>query len=163
MRKGGLLLGYGMASAAYPVNQRELTEARIRVFSDNSAVVQCGAQDIGTGTYTIVAQVAAEELALDLEQVTVMLGDTDFPRGPNSTGAVTSAAVGNAVQLAARILRQRLIQLAVTDPRSPLAGQVEDGVTVDNGRLRSAEHDKTDTYGEVLLRRQLTTLDGFSQ
>jgi xanthine dehydrogenase YagR molybdenum-binding subunit len=94
MRKGGLLLGYGMASAAYPVNQRELTEARIRVFSDNSAVVQCGAQDIGTGTYTIAAQVAAEELALDLEQVTVMLGDTDFPRGPNSTGAVTAASAG---------------------------------------------------------------------
>jgi xanthine dehydrogenase YagR molybdenum-binding subunit len=163
MRKGGLLLGYGMSSAAYPVNQRELTEARIRVFCDNTAVVQCGAQDIGTGTYTIAAQVAAEELALDLGQVTVMLGDTDFPRGPNSTGAVTSAAVGNAAQLAARNLRQRLIQLAVTDPNSPLAGQAEGSVTVDNGCLRSADPAKTDTYGEVLLRRQLTTLDGFSQ
>jgi xanthine dehydrogenase YagR molybdenum-binding subunit len=163
MRKDGLQLGYGMSSAAYPVSQRELTEARIRVFCDNSAMVQCGAQDLGTGTYTIAAQIAAEELALGLERVTVMLGDTDFPRGPNSTGAVTSAAVGNAVQLAARNLRQRLIQLAVTDPNSPLAGQAEDSITVDNGCLRSANLAKTDTYGEILLRRQLTTLDGFSQ
>jgi xanthine dehydrogenase YagR molybdenum-binding subunit len=53
MRKDGLQLGYGMSSAAYPVNQRELTEARIRVCCDNSAMVQCGAQDLGTGTYTI--------------------------------------------------------------------------------------------------------------
>lgn len=82
---------------------------------------------------------------------------------PNSTGAVTSAAVGNAVQLAARSLRQRLIQLAVTDPRSPLAGQAEDAIITDNGCLRSADPAKTDTYGEVLLRRQLKTLDGFSQ
>jgi xanthine dehydrogenase YagR molybdenum-binding subunit len=163
MRKDGLLLGYGMSSATYPVNQRELTEVRIRMFSDNSAVVQCGAQDIGTGTYTIAAQVAAEELALDLRRVTVMLGDTDFPRAGNSTGAITSASVGNAVQLAARNLRQRLIQLAVTDPRSPLTGQAEDSITVDNGCLRSADRAKTDTYGEVLLRRTLTTLDGFSQ
>ena len=163
MRKDGLLLGYGMSSAAYPVNQRELTEARIRVFSDNSAMVQCGAQDLGTGTYTIAAQIAAEELALGLERVTVMLGDTDFPRAGNSTGAITSASVGNAVQLAARNLRQRIIQLAVTDPNSPLAGQAEGSIAVDNGRLRSADLAKTDTYGEVLLRRQLTTLDGFSQ
>jgi xanthine dehydrogenase YagR molybdenum-binding subunit len=163
MRKDGLQLGYGMSSAAYPVNQRELTEARIRVFSDNSAMVQCGAQDLGTGTYTIAAQIAAEELALDLGQVTVMLGDTDFPRAGNSTGAITSASVGNAVQFAARNLRQRIIQLAVTDPNSPLAGQAEDSITVDNGCLRSANLAKTDTYGEVLLRRQLTTLDGFSQ
>jgi xanthine dehydrogenase YagR molybdenum-binding subunit len=153
MHKDGLQLGYGMSSAAYPVNQRELTEARIRVFCDNSAMVQCGAQDLGTGTYTIAAQIAAEELALDLGQVTVMLGDTDFPRAGNSTGAITSASVGNAVQLAARNLRQRIIQLTVTDPNSPLAGQAEDSITVDNGCLRSANLAKTDTYGEVLLRR----------
>jgi xanthine dehydrogenase YagR molybdenum-binding subunit len=106
------------------------------------------------------AQIAAEELALDPGQVTVMLGDTDFPRAGNSTGANTSASVGNAVQLAARNLRQRLIQLAVTDPNSPLAGQAEDSITVDNGCLRLADLAKADTYGEVLLRRQLTPSTG---
>ena len=67
-----------MASAAYPVNQRELTEVRIRLHADGTALVQTGTQDIGTGTYTVIAQAVAEELGLEPDQVTVMLGDTDY-------------------------------------------------------------------------------------
>jgi len=59
MTDNGLLVGYGMASAAYPVNQRELTEVRIRLHADGTALVQTGAQDIGTGTYTVIAQAVA--------------------------------------------------------------------------------------------------------
>jgi xanthine dehydrogenase YagR molybdenum-binding subunit len=163
MRREGLLLGYGMASAAFPVNPRELTEVRIRLFSDGTALVQCGAQDIGTGTYTVVAQVAAEELALDIDRVFVNLGDTDFPRVGNSTGATTAAAVSSAVALAARGLRERIIELAVSDPRSGVAGVAAEDVTVHNGELGSAGGEGSDSYGDVLLRHQATTLDAFSQ
>jgi xanthine dehydrogenase YagR molybdenum-binding subunit len=163
MRQDGLLIGYGMAGAAFPVNPRELTEVRVRMFSDNTALVQCGAQDIGTGTGTIVAQVAAEELGLDLDRIFVKLGDTDFPRVGNSTGATTAAAVSSAAALAARGLRERIIDLAVSDPRSAVSGVAAEDVTVHNGELRSASGEGSDSYGDVLLRHQTTTLDGFSQ
>jgi xanthine dehydrogenase YagR molybdenum-binding subunit len=163
MTKGGLLVGYGMASAVFPVNQRELTEVRIRVFSDNTALVQCGAQDIGTGTYTIAAQVAAEALGIDVDRLTVLLGDTELPRGGNSTGGTTSAAVANAVLLAAQGLRRRAIELAVADSRSPLHGIDAEAVTVENGRLISPRRTDSETYADVLLRHQTTSLDGFAQ
>jgi len=163
MTDDGLLVGYGMASAAYPVNQRELTEVRIRLYSDGTALVQTGAQDIGTGTYTIIAQAVAEELGLDPGQVTVMLGDTDYPRAGNSTGAITSAAVGSAALLAARSLRQRLIELAVSDPHSPLTGHNPEDIALEDSRLRSRDATAVDNVGDVLTRRMLNTLDSFSQ
>jgi xanthine dehydrogenase YagR molybdenum-binding subunit len=163
MTEDGLLIGYGMASAAYPVNPRELTEVRIRLHSDGSALVQTGAQDLGTGTYTIVAQAVAEELGLEPQEVTVMLGDTAFPRAGNSTGAITSAAVGSAALLAARGLRQQLIDLAVSDPRSPLNGHSSEEVAFSAGILRSADGMTHDHVRDVLQRRMLNTLDGFGQ
>jgi xanthine dehydrogenase YagR molybdenum-binding subunit len=163
MTDNGLLVGYGMASAAYPVNQRELTELRLRLHSDGTALVQTGAQDIGTGTYTIVAQAVAQELGLQATHVTVMLGDTDYPRAGNSTGAITSAAVGSAALLAARSLRQRIIELAVGDPQSPLTGLSPDDITLEDGQLRSDRASAVDHVRDVFTRRMLNTLDGFSQ
>jgi xanthine dehydrogenase YagR molybdenum-binding subunit len=162
-RRNGLLVGYGMASAAYPVNHRELTEVRIRVFSDNTALVQCGAQDLGTGTYTVAAQVAANGLGLELERITVKLGDTDYPRAGNSTGATTSAAVANAVQFATRGLRQRFIDMAVSDPRSALHGVADGEVEVEDGRLASAQREGSDTYPDILQRNLSTSIEGFGQ
>jgi len=123
----------------------------------------CGARDIGTSTYTIAAQAAAEELGLGVEQVTVMLGDTDYPRVGNSTGATASAAVSNGVQLAAQSLRQWLVQLALSDPRSPLHNVSQDDVTVANGQLFGPARRTADTYGAALMRHQITTLDSFIQ
>jgi xanthine dehydrogenase YagR molybdenum-binding subunit len=163
MTRDGLLVGYGMASAAFPVSQRELTEVRIRVFSDNTALVQCGAQDIGTGTYTIAAQVAAEALGLELDNVAVRLGDTELPRVGNSTGGTTSAAVGSAVLLAAQGLRRRIIELAVADVEAPLNGVDADSVVVEKGRLTSPGRAGSETYADVLLRHQTTSFDGFAQ
>jgi xanthine dehydrogenase YagR molybdenum-binding subunit len=163
MTRGNLQIGYGISSALYPVNQRELTQARVRVFSDNRAVVQCGAQDLGTGTYTIAAQAAAEALSLDIAQVTVSLGDTDFPRAGNSTGATSAAAVTNAVTAAAEGLRVRLVGMAVGDPRSAIGGQPEEDVVVEDGILRVPGHDGRERYGDVLERHQMTVLDGYGE
>jgi xanthine dehydrogenase YagR molybdenum-binding subunit len=93
----------------------------------------------------------------------VLLGDTELPRGGNSTGGTTSAAVANAVLLAAQGLRRRAIELAVADSRSPLRGIDADAVTVENGRLISPRRTDSETYADVLLRHQTTSLDGFAQ
>ena len=163
MTRDGLLVGYGMASSTYPVNQRELTEVRVQVFDDNTALVQCGAQDLGTGTYTVAVQVAADGLGLDVHRVSVQLGDTDHPRAGNSTGATTAAAVASAVHLAARGLREKIIELAVSDPRSALHGLRVAEVIVDAGRMTAPQHNGSDTYTDTLHRHLMTSIQGFAQ
>ena len=123
MRAGRMLVGYGMATATYPTN-RSAASARARLMADGTAVVQSGSQDIGTGTYTVMTQVAADAIGLPPERVQFQLGDTDLPPTPASGGSQTAASVGSAVFLAGQALRDKLIQLALGDRDSPLYGAV---------------------------------------
>src|SRR5438045_3565892 len=75
MRDGHLLIGWGMASATYPMNRRPAS-ARAQILEDGSAVVQTASHDLGTGAYTIMTQVAADALGIPFEQVRCELGDT---------------------------------------------------------------------------------------
>ncbi len=112
MRDGHVLIGMGMATSTYPTNRRP-AQARVRLLPDGSAVVQSGTQDLGTGTYTIMAQVAADELGLPIGKVVPQLGSTDFPPAPVSGGSTTAASVMPAVQAAARAARTQLFGLAI--------------------------------------------------
>ncbi len=107
MRNGRLLLGMGMATATYPAN-RVSASAVVRMEADGSVVVRSGTQDLGTGSYTVYAQLAATILELPLERVRMELGDTDLPPAPLSAGSWTAASVGSAVYEAASALRDRL-------------------------------------------------------
>jgi xanthine dehydrogenase YagR molybdenum-binding subunit len=86
--------------------------ARVRIMPDGTALVQSGTQDIGTGTYTIMTQVAADALGLPLDKVRAELGDSDFPKAPVSGGSMTAASVMPAVQAAARDALGKLFALA---------------------------------------------------
>jgi xanthine dehydrogenase YagR molybdenum-binding subunit len=121
MRRGGTQIGWGMASAVFLVKLSPAS-ARIRLCPDGNAIIFSATHDIGTGTYTSLAQVAARELQMPLDYVRFELGDTNFPEAPASAGSQTSASVGSAVVLAAREAVQRLIALAVSLPESPLYG-----------------------------------------
>ena len=68
MKEGDLLVGYGMATATYPAN-RSASSAKIQLFPDGHAVIYCATQDIGTGTYTILTQIAAQGLGLPMASV----------------------------------------------------------------------------------------------
>lgn len=152
MRDGRWLIGYGVASATYPANFRPAA-ARARFSVDGRALVQCGTQDLGTGTYTICTQVAAETLGLPIERVRFELGDTRFPAAPGSGGSTSAASAGSAVQAAARALKTRLLELAIRDERSPLAGLQEDAVSVESGRIFARENpSRSETYIQVLQR-----------
>ncbi len=104
MRDGRTLIGWGMATATYPMN-RLPAKARVRLDAQGRALVQAGSQDIGTGTYTVLAQIAAETLGIPIERVRVELGDTLFPAAPVSGGSMTVASVGPAVLDACRKVR----------------------------------------------------------
>ncbi len=100
MRDGNVLIGYGMASATYPTLRSKAT-ALCRLTADANggvrALVQTATQDIGTGTYTVMAQVAADALGLPVEQVRFELGDSRMPPSPVSGGSMTAASTGSAV------------------------------------------------------------------
>jgi xanthine dehydrogenase YagR molybdenum-binding subunit len=132
MRDGHTLIGYGMACATYPAN-RSQAAAVARILPDGTAMVASGTQDIGTGTYTVMTQVAADALGFPLERIHFALGDSTLPRAPVSGGSQSAASVAPAVQAAAQSARDKLIALAVADAGSPLHGLSADDVSVDNG------------------------------
>jgi xanthine dehydrogenase YagR molybdenum-binding subunit len=111
MRDGRYLIGQGMAGAIY-THWRWPGKARVTLRSDGSALVEAGMHDIGTGTYTVMQQVAADALGLAPDKVTVRLGDTRLPASHAAIGSATMANAGAAVQLAAKAAREKAMALA---------------------------------------------------
>src|SRR5437588_2254602 len=105
MREGRWLIGWGMASATYPMNFAPAS-AMARLLPDGTAEVTSAASDMGPGTWTSMTQVAAETLGLPIERVQFKLGDTRLPRAPVHGGSMTMASVGSAVQAACRKARE---------------------------------------------------------
>jgi xanthine dehydrogenase YagR molybdenum-binding subunit len=152
MRDGNDLIGWGMATATYPAGQ-SAASALVRLLADGSAVVQTGSQDIGTGTYTIMAQIAADAAGVPVEQVRVQLGDTQLPEAPLSAGSRTASSVGSAVRGAGERARAKLIALAVGDARSPLFGVPAERLNAGDGRLWVAEEPaRQESYQQILQR-----------
>ncbi|MFN3662274.1 xanthine dehydrogenase family protein molybdopterin-binding subunit [Yoonia sp.] len=113
-QNGEWWVGQGLASA---IRIHSAAEAKARVtLSANGAVVETDQTDIGTGSYTILCQIAAEMLGLDPADVQVRLGDTDYPEAWGSGGSAGAASSGNAVLLACRALRDRLADKLGVNP-----------------------------------------------
>ena len=103
MRDDGMLVGYGMATAAYPAH-RSKASAQATLFANGTALIRAAASDMGPGTYTSVTQVAADTLGLPVEAVRFELGDTELPPAPVHGGSITLASVGTAVEAACKAL-----------------------------------------------------------
>ncbi len=106
MRDGNTLIGMGMATATYPANRSEAS-AIARILPDGTAMVASGTQDIGTGTYTVMTQVAADALGFAPENIHFALGDSSLPKAPVSGGSQSAASVSPAVREAANEARAR--------------------------------------------------------
>jgi xanthine dehydrogenase YagR molybdenum-binding subunit len=162
-RDGRYLVGMGMASASYPVHNSQGT-ARARLYADGHAVVQAGATDLGTGTYTVITQVAADSLGLPIEKVRFELGDTNLPTAPNSGGSVAAGTVSSSVFLACQDVWQKLIKAAVIDKKSPLYRAKPEDVAVEKGRLfLKKDPKKGEAFGELMKRGELTDIEGMAQ
>ena len=135
MREGRELIGYGMAAGAYPMI-RTASEAKIVFHADGRIEVLSAGTDIGTGTYTILAQTAADALGVPVATVTVRLGDTVLPRSALAGGSQQANNLTGAVDRAARNARDTLVSLAASDPKSPLAGSKVADLTFDKGAIR---------------------------
>jgi xanthine dehydrogenase YagR molybdenum-binding subunit len=159
-RDGKILVGWGMATASYPVHNSQ-GNARVRLHADGHAVVQAGATDLGTGTYTIITQVAADALGLAPDKVRFELGDTILPSTPVSGGSNAAGRVSSSVYLAAQDVWQKLIKMAVADKKSPLYRAKPADVAMVKGRLQlKADPSKGEAFGELMKRGNLTDLEG---
>jgi len=134
MKRGDKLVGWGMATATYPTN-RSPGECSATFQPDGTALFRSATQDLGTGTYTVMTQVAADAIGLKVEQVRFELGNSRMPEAPVSGGSTTVASVAPAVQAAGHALRLKLAGIALADQASPLFGATADRIGVENGEL----------------------------
>ncbi|MEA2915812.1 MAG: xanthine dehydrogenase YagR molybdenum-binding subunit [Bradyrhizobium sp.] len=130
VRDGRWLVGIGMAAATRG-NPLRLSKANVRLDPDGTATVKMAMTDIGTGTYTILAQIAAEMLGLPTERIRVELGDTSFPEAAGSGGSFGAGSSGSALFEACNSLREKLARMAGMDPET---------VRFADGSIASGEH-----------------------
>ena len=159
MKEGKYLVGYGMATATYPAN-RSASSAKAVLFADGHAEIMCATQDIGTGTYTVMTQTAADTLGLPIEKVNVKLGDSEYPKGANSGGSQVTASVGPAIRAASLGAISKIVNLAIIDTKSPLHGQKEADIKAQNGKIfLAAKPDQGESYTAILSRNNLQKIE----
>jgi xanthine dehydrogenase YagR molybdenum-binding subunit len=111
MRRDGDMIGWGCATACYPT-QLFPCSARLRLTANGSAWVGCATHDIGTGTYTIAAQLVADRFSIPMERIAVELGDSGLPNGPIAGGSVTAGSLSAALVSACDAAQRRLLEAA---------------------------------------------------
>ena len=157
--EAGLLVGWGIGTATFPALMFQ-AEARAVVRRDGSGLMETGAHDMGQGAWTAFAQIAADGLGLDLEQVEFKAGTSDLPDAGIAGGSAHTATAGMAIHEAGAAVIARLADLATGDERSPLFGAGNTGVVARGGRLfRRDDDSRSDSYGDILKRAGLDEIE----
>lgn len=163
MRNGQMLVGWGMATAAYPA-YRQAASASATILPDGTALVRSGSQDLGTGTYTVMTQIAADALGMPMEKVRFELGDSSQPPAPVSGGSQTVASVGPAVHAAATAARDKLIAMTTADPQSPLHAVPVDDIGCELGWLyRKSVPARREPMAAVIARNGARAIEASSE
>ena len=150
--KGSKRKGFGMASQIWGGSGGPPAYAWVKINPDGSAVVLSGTQDLGTGTKTVLAQIAAEELGIPMDKISVQIGDTQInPYAPISAGSMTLPSVGPAVRTAAYDAKRQLLDIAAQVLQVP-----GEGLEIQNGSLQSPKLQQP-----VLLKDMLANLRNF--
>ena len=161
MKREGLTLGWGMAGCSW-IAARFPSAATVNLRDDGTARVASATQDIGTGTYTILAQLASQKTGLPLNKIEVALGDTALPEGPLSGGSMATESLVPAVFAAADSAISSLLTIAVTTPGSPFENHKSGELAFQNGRvfLKSDGATKGVPFQDLLRRANLRLVTG---
>ncbi|WP_244817466.1 xanthine dehydrogenase family protein molybdopterin-binding subunit [Caballeronia sp. Lep1P3] len=159
MRDGNELVGWGMATGIWDAMQNEAS-ALAEIGADGRVVVASATADIGTGTYTVMTQLAADALGVPLENVDFRLGDSRLPKAPLEGGSWTVSSVGSAVHAACTRLRGKLATLAIEHGGDAFARAQPDAVRLDGEYVACGEGNAPRLpLRELLTRAGLDTLD----
>ena len=157
--EAGFLVGWGMGTATFPALMFE-AQARAVVRSDGSGLMETGAHDMGQGAWTALAQIAADGLGLELDQVEFRAGSSDLPDAGIAGGSAHTATAGMAIHKAGAAVIAKLADLATGDERSPLFGAGNAGVVARGGRLfRRDDEARSEGYADILGRAGLTEIE----
>ncbi len=156
----GMLVGWGVGTATFPALMFQ-GQARAVLRADGSGVMETGAHDMGQGAWTALAQIAADGLGLEIDQVEFRSGTSDLPDAGIAGGSAHTATAGIAIHGAGADVIAKLADLATGDERSPLFGAGNTGVLARAGRLfRRDDESRSETYGDILVRAGLAEIEG---
>jgi xanthine dehydrogenase YagR molybdenum-binding subunit len=156
----GLLIGWGMGTATFPAHMFA-AQAKAVLRRDGSGVMEIGAHDMGQGAWTALAQIAADGLGLDLDQLEFRSGTSDLPDAGIAGGSSHTATAGMAIHNAGADVIARLAELATNDERSPLYGAGNSGVIARGGYLsRRDDPSCSESYADILGRAGLAEIAG---
>jgi xanthine dehydrogenase YagR molybdenum-binding subunit len=158
--ENGLLVGWGLGTATFPAGMFQ-GHARAVLRRDGTGLVELGAQDMGQGAWTALAQIAADSLGLELEQLELRAGSSDLPDAGIAGGSSHTATAGMAIHGAGAEVIARLAELAMGDERSPLFAASNAGVLALGGRLyRRDDESRSESYADILSRAGLAEIEG---
>jgi xanthine dehydrogenase YagR molybdenum-binding subunit len=161
--RDGLLVGWGLGTATFPALMFQ-AQARAVLRRDGSGAMEIGAHDMGQGAWTALAQIAADGLGLDIDQVEFRSGTSDLPDAGIAGGSAHTATAGMAVHNAGAEVIGRLADLATGDERSPLFGAGNAGVIARDGRLfRRDDESRSESYTDILGRAGLAMIEAQGQ
>lgn len=161
MQRDGRILGWGMACCSW-LGARQPTHARVELRADGTAHVACGTQDIGTGTYTIMAQLVGAETGIPLDRIDVALGDTNLPPGPISGGSTVTSSVIPAVFQATRAAVKSMLKMACNGDAAAFAGRKPQDLAFSRGQvhLKDQPPESGKPYTEILAGADLSAVSG---
>jgi xanthine dehydrogenase YagR molybdenum-binding subunit len=161
MRKGDLILGWGVAAASWGAN-RGLCEASLSLLADGTARLSCGTQDIGTGTYTVVAQMVSDKTGIPIDKIHVVLGSSSLPPGPTSGGSTATSTIIPGVIDAANAAIKVVLNVAANTKGSPFQGKDAASLALTSGRVHAKDEPASSgvPYGEILKIANLASANG---
>ena len=147
---GPIKRGVGLSQSVWYRFISMESAAEVRVHRDGSVEVLSAVQDIGTGIKTVMAQILAEQFGVPPQRVSVKIGDTNYPVGPNSGGSVTTASLSPAVRDAAWQASQKFLASI-----APALGTTPDDLVLTKGEV----HSKSGHMQPISFRRAAAKMD----
>jgi xanthine dehydrogenase YagR molybdenum-binding subunit len=158
--ENGLLVGWGLGTATFPAIMFK-GHARATIHRDGRGVMEIGAHDMGQGASTALAQIAADSLGLNIDEIAFRYGATGLPDAGIAGGSAHTATAGMAIHIAGAEAIAELTDLATRDERSPLYGAGNAGVIARGGRLhRRDDEGRSESFAEILGRAGLAQVEG---
>ncbi|HWE86534.1 MAG TPA: xanthine dehydrogenase family protein molybdopterin-binding subunit [Terracidiphilus sp.] len=161
MRRDDKILGWGLAGASWAAVMLPCT-ASVEFCDNGRLCVRCGTQDIGTGTYTVFAQVLSEKTGVPFDRIDVILGDSSLPEGPMSGGSMVTGSVLNAIANGAGEAIKRLQQVASATEGTPVHGVALENISFSQGRIHAKDKPAADGahFADILAAARLSRISG---
>lgn len=156
MRRNGKIIGMGVGGASWAAARIPCTST-VELCPNGRVCVRCATQDIGTGTYTLFAQVAHAKTGVPLDRIDVFLGDTNLPDGPTSGGSMVTSAMLPAATSAANSAVERLLNVATMTSGSPFHGMKPADLMVAGGRVHAKNQETAKVKGVAFSSDDLPT------